>query len=115
MLGDDEESVDRVRCYIGRTENFANRFRDHDKKKDFWDLHELLQHHPVQWVIDRHKEKHPNQLLAISIPSALTWFNDAEEGEDPVSLNGLSWPDVKRSIARIVNSFLLFLTLGIAL
>ena len=104
MYGDADLAAMKVQAILGR-----------GKKKDFWDLHELLQHHPVQWVIDRHKEKHPNQLLAISIPSALTWFHDAEEGEDPVSLNGLSWPDVKRSIARIVNSFLLFLTLGIAL
>ncbi len=76
------------------------------KKKDFRDLHELLRHHPVQWVIDRHKEKHPSQLLAISIPNALTWFTDAEDGEDPVALNGLAWCDVKRSIAQTVNGFL---------
>ncbi len=76
------------------------------KKKDFWDLHELLQHHPLQWVIDRHKEKYPNQQLAISIPGALTWFTDADDSEDPVSLTGLSWDEAKRSIARIVNKFL---------
>lgn len=37
LLGDDEEAVDGVRCYVGRTENFANRFRDHSAKKEFWD------------------------------------------------------------------------------
>jgi hypothetical protein len=26
-----------VRCYIGRTENFIARFRDHSAKKEFWD------------------------------------------------------------------------------
>jgi len=77
------------------------------KKKDFWDLNELLLHHSLQWVMDRHNEKYPNQMLAISIPNALVWFNDADESDDPVSLNGLSWADVKRSISRIVNTFLL--------
>ena len=37
LLGDDEEAVGGVRCYIGRTENFINRFRDHSAKKEFWD------------------------------------------------------------------------------
>jgi hypothetical protein len=95
MYDDADIAAMKVQAILGR-----------GKKKDFWDLHELLQHHPVQWVIDRHKEKYPNQQLAISIPNALTWFADADESEDPVSLNGLSWADVKRSIARIVNGFL---------
>lgn len=37
LLGDDEEALGGVRCYIGRTENFINRFRDHSAKKEFWD------------------------------------------------------------------------------
>ena len=37
LLGDDEEAVGGVRCYIGRTENFIARFRDHSAKKEFWD------------------------------------------------------------------------------
>lgn len=96
MYDDADLAAMKVQAILGR-----------GKKKDFWDLYELLQHHPLQWVMDRHKEKHPNQLLMISIPTALTWFTDAEESEDPVSLNGLSWSDVKLSISRIVNSFLL--------
>ena len=104
MYGDADLAAMKVQAILGR-----------GKKKDFWDLHELLQHHPVQWVIDRHKEKHPNQLLAISIPNALTWFTDAEESDDPVGLNGLSWQDVKQSIVRLVNGFLLIFLLCIGL
>lgn len=37
LIGDDDDAIGGVRCYIGRTENFANRFRDHDAKKQFWD------------------------------------------------------------------------------
>lgn len=37
LLGEDEEAVGGVNCYIGRTENFINRFRDHQAKKEFWD------------------------------------------------------------------------------
>jgi len=95
MYADADIAAMKVQAILGR-----------GKKKDFWDLNELLKHHSLQWVIDRHREKHPNQQLAISIPNALTWFSDADESEDPVSLNGLSWADVKQSISRMVNSFL---------
>lgn len=37
LLGQDDGAVGGVRCYVGRTENFAQRLRDHDAKKDFWD------------------------------------------------------------------------------
>jgi len=37
LLGDDEEALGGIRCYIGRTEDFINRFRDHSAKKEFWD------------------------------------------------------------------------------
>lgn len=37
LLGDDDDATGGTQCYIGRTENFANRFRDHQKKKQFWD------------------------------------------------------------------------------
>jgi len=37
LLGDDKTAVGDVRCYVGKTENFGDRFRQHDAKKDFWD------------------------------------------------------------------------------
>jgi hypothetical protein len=42
-----------------------------------------------------HKEKYPEQMLLISLPSALTYFADADESEDPVSLKGQTWEKVK--------------------
>ncbi len=39
LLGDDDEALGGVRCYIGRTESFARRFADHKAKpsKEFFD------------------------------------------------------------------------------
>ena len=95
MYSDADIAAMKVQAILGR-----------GKKKDFWDLDELLQHHSLQWMMDRHKEKYPNQMLAISIPNALVWFNDAEESEDPVSLKGQTWEGIKRSIAAQVNGYL---------
>lgn len=75
-------------------------------KKDFWDLNELLSHHELQWVMERHKEKYPNQMLAVSIPHALMYFVDADTSEDPVGLKGQTWEGIKRSISQTVSDYL---------
>lgn len=76
------------------------------KKKDFWDLHELFKKYSLEQVMTWHREKYPSQLLAISIPHALTYFVDAEDSEEPVSLRGQTWEDIKRSVSRTVSDFL---------
>jgi predicted nucleotidyltransferase component of viral defense system len=76
------------------------------KKKDFWDLYELLQHYSLQQLIDWHKQKYPSQMLAISIPNAITYFVEAEESETPVSFKNQSWEQVKKGISRTVSDYL---------
>jgi predicted nucleotidyltransferase component of viral defense system len=76
------------------------------KKKDFWDLYELLQHYPIQQLIDWHKQKYPSQMLAISIPNAITYFADAEESETPVSFKNQTWEQVKKGISKAVSEYL---------
>ncbi len=55
------------------------------KKKDFWDIAELLQHFTITDFIQFHKEKYSTQNLLITVPQAITYFADAEESEYPVS------------------------------
>jgi hypothetical protein len=76
------------------------------KKKDFWDLSELLKHYSLQKIMDWHKQKFPGQMLAISIPHAITYFADADETEEPVSLKNQTWTGVKRDIQQIVREYL---------
>ncbi|MDD4190813.1 MAG: nucleotidyl transferase AbiEii/AbiGii toxin family protein [Mangrovibacterium sp.] len=76
------------------------------KKKDFWDLYELLQHYSLQQLMDWHKQKYPSQMLAISIPNAITYFVDAEESETPVSFKKQTWEGVKKGIQRAVRDYL---------
>jgi predicted nucleotidyltransferase component of viral defense system len=76
------------------------------KKKDFWDLYELLQHFSLQQIMDWHKQKYPSQMLAISIPHAITYFVDAEESETPVSFKNQTWESVKKGIQRTVSDYL---------
>jgi len=76
------------------------------KKKDFWDLYELLQHYSLQQIIDWHKQKYPSQMLAISIPHAITYFFDADQSETPVSYKKQTWDSVKKGIQKSVNDYL---------
>jgi len=75
-------------------------------KKDFYDVFELLKIFSIDEIIDFHKRKFPIQTLYITIPQAITYFEDANESEDPVSLSSVSWEHVKSELQKAVNTFL---------
>jgi predicted nucleotidyltransferase component of viral defense system len=76
------------------------------KKKDFWDVAELLKHYSVSDFINLHKEKYTTQNLFISVPQAITYFVDADESEDPISLKKQTWTTVKKEIQSKVREYL---------
>jgi predicted nucleotidyltransferase component of viral defense system len=76
------------------------------KKKDFWDVAELLLHFSVGDFIQFHKEKYSTQNLLITVPQAITYFLDAEESEDPVSLKKQTWGIVQEFIQKKVSEYL---------
>ena len=76
------------------------------KKKDFWDIAELLNEFSISDLITFHEEKFKGQNLFITVPQAITYFSDAEESEDPISLKGQTWDSVKSEISTAVRSYL---------
>ncbi len=76
------------------------------RKKDFWDIAELLNHFTVADFIKFHKEKFTTQNLLITVPQAITYFADAEESEDPISLKGQTWEGVQQAINAKVREYL---------
>ena len=76
------------------------------KKKDFWDIAELLKHFSVDNFIKFHKEKFSTQNLFITVPQAISYFTDADESEDPVSLKGQTWESVKKEIQKKISDYL---------
>jgi len=95
MYSDADISAMKIQAILGRA-----------KKKDFWDLHELLRHYTLQQLMDWHKQKYPSQMLAISIPNAITYFVEAEESETPVSFKNQSWDQIKKDISKKVSDYL---------
>lgn len=104
----DLEVVDGIRFYtdadIGpmKMEAILHRAR----KKDFWDIAELLRAHGLQKLMDDHRRKYPKNTIPVSIARAITYFVDAEEDMDPVSLKGQTWESVKTEIGKLVNGHL---------
>jgi predicted nucleotidyltransferase component of viral defense system len=95
FYSDEDIAAMKIQAILGR-----------GKKKDFWDLALLLEKHGLGNIIDWHKEKFPNQMLLISIPQTITYFDDANLSQDPICLLGLSWEDVKNKIRSAVRDYL---------
>jgi hypothetical protein len=89
LYSDKDIAAMKIQAILGRA-----------KKKDFWDLAEILQHYSLEEIMDFHKNKYPSQHLLISIPNAIIFFEDAEESEDPICLKKRSWHDVKKMISQ---------------
>ncbi len=102
------ETADGIRLYHSDdiTAMKINAIMGRGRKKDFWDIAELLQHYSVKDFISNYTRKYPSQQLLISVPYAMTWFDDAEETEAPVSLKGQTWESVKKFIQQQVSDFL---------
>ena len=74
-------------------------------KKDFYDLHLLIAEQGLPSLIASYQRKFPDTNPLIVLPS-LEYFAHAEEAEDPVSLTGITWPEVKQSITAAVRGML---------
>lgn len=69
-------------------------------KKDFYDLHFLLQKMPLPEILDLYAMKFEHSTLFHVIKS-LTWFEDAEDQPDPMVFeSGHSWETVKRTLEK---------------
>ena len=43
---------------------------------------------------------------ALSVPQAITYFADADESEDPISLQNQTWEDIQKVISLKVSEYL---------
>jgi len=72
-------------------------------RKDFYDLHALIQHLGVDALIDIYRQKYPSHDPMIALRSMI-YFDDAEEDADPDLLISKSWEEVKEEICEAVKS-----------
>lgn len=73
------------------------------RKKDFWDIHELLEIYSLNEMIDLHKERYPYAHNEDEIFSGLRNFLSADDDFDPVCLKGKYWELIKLDIVEALE------------
>jgi predicted nucleotidyltransferase component of viral defense system len=74
-------------------------------KKDFWDLHELLNHFSLDQMISFYHERYPQNSDMMVIKS-IPYFAGAEGDFDPDSHKNTTWEQVKKDILEKFNLYI---------
>lgn len=73
------------------------------RKKDFWDLHELLLIYPIKEMIALHEKRFEWTHDRVLIERNFTEFTGADEDLDPVCLKRKEWIFIKEDITEIAK------------
>lgn len=74
-------------------------------KKDFWDIHELLNHYSFDQMLNFYQNKYPNNSPMMVLKSA-TYFADADLQPNPNCFRNLSWENIKEHITEEINIYI---------
>ena len=77
------------------------------RKKDFWDIHELLESMPLGKMIELHNKRHPYSYTPEELKIKLVDFSYADSDFDPICLKGKYWEVIKLDIETAINSLYL--------
>lgn len=73
------------------------------RKKDFWDIHELLATHAPAQMIALHAQRYPFNHNEDLIRTNFTDFSRADEDFDPICLRGKYWELIKLDIVKALG------------
>ncbi len=73
-------------------------------KKDFVDLYLLLQDYSLQQILDFYTQKYFDASIYLAIKS-LTYFDDANQEENPEMIMAISWETIKTRIKNEVRKY----------
>jgi hypothetical protein len=68
------------------------------RKKDFWDIHELLNTYPMEKMLELHQMRYEYTHNRNQILSCLEDFTSADEDIDPICMKGKIWELIKLDI-----------------
>lgn len=73
------------------------------RKKDFWDLHELLDKYSISQMVALHEERYPFSHDEKIILINLINFENADNDFDPVCLKGKYWEFIKADFEEVIG------------
>ncbi len=74
------------------------------RKKDFWDLHELMEHFSIKEMISLHKQRYPYSHDEALLRNNFTEFSLADMDFEPISLRGYYWELIKEDITEAIRN-----------
>jgi hypothetical protein len=74
------------------------------RKKDFWDLHELIEIYSPEQMIDLHYQRYPYSHDEATIRSNFVDFSNADDDFEPICLQGKHWELIKLEIIEHINN-----------
>lgn len=73
------------------------------RKKDFWDLHELLDFYSIPQMIQLHEERYPYTHDPNEILRNFTNFETADDDFEPICLKGKYWELIKLDFVEAIE------------
>lgn len=74
------------------------------RKKDFWDIHELLNDYSLQEMLGLHKKRSEFTHDAAQIRKNLVDFAKADEEYEPICLRGKYWEFIKEDFEELIGN-----------
>jgi hypothetical protein len=74
------------------------------RKKDFWDIHELMESYTFEEMLTFHKKRYPFTHDQELLKSRFTDFAAADEDFEPICLRGKHWEIIKLDIIDFVKT-----------
>lgn len=74
------------------------------RKKDFWDLHDLLDSHSITQMIDLHEQRYPYSHNKDLIIQNFTNFDQADDDFDPICYKGKYWEFIKEDFEVLLKN-----------
>lgn len=76
------------------------------RKKDWWDIHFLLEQYSLARLLELHKKWQPYTHDEVQLLNLLTDFTGANKYPDPVCKRHLQWDDIKFDIVDAVEKYI---------
>lgn len=74
------------------------------RKKDFWDIHELMDEYSIDNMFSLHKKRYPYGHERVHLINQFTQFKDADGDFDPVCLRQKDWELIKIDIIDFIRA-----------
>ena len=74
------------------------------RKKDFWDLHDLLDSYSIRQMIDLHEQRYPYTHDKDLIIQNFTIFDQADDDLTPICFKGKYWEFIKEDFEELINN-----------